>query len=261
VLDPQELRTDSDPAWVGQRDLVFYAEDLESGERYAYRGQSREQRHTPWSTFKIANLLIALETGVAPDLDYRIAYDPVRRPAQSYWPQDWKQDQTLESAFRRSAAWYYQDLALLIGSETYRGYLGHFGYGNVEVGQGSDQFWLDATLQISPREQVSFLRRLLLGQLEISPRNIALLGRASKIWADSGFELHGKTGAGPRRSGDFDGPFEGWLVGWLQRPAGQPVVFATWVSAPSFAELKDFRQQASERLLRRMGVMPDGPES
>ena len=36
-------------------------------------------RHTPWSTFKMPNLIIALETGTAPSLDYALPWDPVRQ--------------------------------------------------------------------------------------------------------------------------------------------------------------------------------------
>ena len=152
LLEPQEMWSAADAAWLDGRELVFYAEDLESGERYAYGRQKADQRHTPWSTFKIPNLLIALESGAIVDLGSRIEYNAARRPAEPYWPEDWKQGQTAQSAFQRSVAWYFQDLALVIGAPAYRGYLGHFGYGNVEVPEGSDQFWLDGSLQVSPKD-------------------------------------------------------------------------------------------------------------
>lgn len=257
VLEPQELRQDDlDRAWLDGRELVFYAEDLATGERYAYDREKIDERRPPFSSFKLPHTLIALETGVATDLAHPIVYSAAHRPPESYWPEDWKQDQTLESAFRRSAAWYYQDLALAIGAEAYRGYLGHFGYGSVQVAEGSDSFWLDGSLTVSVREQAEFLRRLLISQLEVSPRSIELLSRVSVARAFGDLVLHGKTGAGPVKPGRFEGPFEGWYVGWLERPGRKPVVFATYVEAPSFASLKDFRQQASEVMLQRMGAIP-----
>lgn len=256
LLDAQELSTSSDADWLEGRQLVFYAEDLASGERYAYGRKGVDQRHCPWSSFKIPNTLIALETGVADGLDFRIPYDPARRPSESYWPEDWKQDQTLKSAFQRSAAWYYQELALRIGSPVYRGYLGHFGYGNCEVPEGSDSFWLGGPLAISAKEQASFLRRLLVGQLEVSPHNIALLSEISVLGPVGTSTLHGKTGSGPLKPGRMEGAFEGWLVGWVERPDRKPVVFATYTSGPNYASIKDFRRQASERLLGKIGAMP-----
>jgi beta-lactamase class D len=254
VFDPQELSRAGDEVWLDGRQLVFYAEDLATGERYAYQRDRIKERHPPFSSFKIPNLLIALETGAATGLDHRIAYEPARRPAESHWPEDWRQEQTLETAFKRSAAWYFQDLALAIGPDAYRGYLGHFGYG--QGASNSDAFWLDRSLVVSPKEQASFLRRLLIGQLEVSPNNIALLAQVSRAKSFGDLVLHGKTGAGPVTPGRFDGPFEGWYVGWLHRPSGKPVVFATWVAAPGFESLKDFRQQAAETMLQRMGMIP-----
>jgi beta-lactamase class D len=254
VFEPLELSQPGDEAWLDGRDLVFYAEDLASGERYAYRRPKIEERHPPFSSFKIPHTLIALETGVASGLSHTIPYPAERRPAQSFWPQDWAQDQTLETAFQRSAAWYYQELALQIPTETYRGYLGHFGYGGGKIADGNDSFWLDGSLTVSPKEQVSFLRRLLLGQLEISPRAIEVLSRLSLAAELAPQTLHGKTGAGPVRHGQYEGPFEGWYVGWVERPGRKPVVFATWSRAPGFKQLKDFRLEATLRMLERMGV-------
>jgi beta-lactamase class D len=256
VVEPDELWSAGDAAWLEGREVVFYAEDLATGQRYAYQRKKINERHAPFSSFKIPNLLIALETGVAGGLDHPVSFNPARRPPQSYWPADWAQDQTLETAFRRSTAWYFQDLSLLISSQTYRGYLGHFGYGNQEVAEGSDSFWLDGTLKVSAKEQASFLRRLLIGQLEVSPRNIDLLAQVSAVKTSGDMVLHGKTGAGPRKSGDFDGPFDGWFVGWLERPGNKPVVFALWAAAPSFSAIKTFRQEAAENMLGRIGVWP-----
>lgn len=252
VVDPLEIRQDGDQAWVQERELVFYAEDLESGERYAFQSDRIGERHAPWSTFKIPNLLIALETGVAQGLDHPLPFDPARHPPQADWPEGWAQDQTLASAFQRSAVWAFQDLAQEIETEVYHGYLGHFGYGQGRPSLGQNRFWLDGTVTISPKEQVAFLRRLLIGQLEIGPRQIALLREVARLEPRETSVLYGKTGSGPRANGPSSGPFEGWLVGWLERQQGKPVVFATWVAAPSFAQLSTFRREASERLLKRI---------
>ena len=74
-----------------------------------------------------------------------------------------------------------------------------------------------------------------------------------------GLVLHGKTGSGPVKANDFNGPFEGWFVGWLERPTARPVVYAAWAQAPSYSLLKDFRQEAAERMLERIGVITSSP--
>lgn len=252
----KDISLAGDATLFGDRDVVFFAEDLSSGMRYAVQPERTRERHRPFSSFKIPNLLIALETGIVTSLDSKIAWDPNRRPSRDFWPKDWKQDQTLESAFKRSAVWYFQDLAIRVGAEKYRGYLRHFGYGNGKVPLGSDVFWLDGPLEVSPREQVGFLGQLVRGQLELALENRAMLDQVSTLRKFEGWVLHGKTGSGPVLKGQFDGPFEGWFVGWLERPKRRPVVFALWVEAPSFSSLKEFRREATELLLRRAGLLP-----
>ena len=238
------------------RDTVVYVEDLETGLSYAANVSKVTERHAPWSSFKIPHMLIALETGVVSNLNSMIAYDPKRRPRASYWPDNWAQDQTLETAFKRSAAWYFQDLVPLIGAEKYAGYLDHFDYGNRQTPAGNDSFWLGGPLKVSPKEQVDFLRQLLTEQLEVAPLNVILLESVSTLRSDDGFVLHGKTGSGPLKSGQFSGAFEGWFVGWLERPGKKPVVFALWTQAGSYREISKYRRSATEEILKRLDFLP-----
>lgn len=252
-----DLTRTGDSELFAGRDVVFFAEDLGSGLRYALQPERTRERHRPFSSFKIPNLVIALETGVCQDLETKIHWDPSRRPERSFWPEDWKQNQTLASAFRRSCVWYFQDIAIRVGAEKYRGYLRHFGYGNAEVPLGSDTFWLNGPLEVSPREQVGFLAQLLRGQLQIAQANLELLAQASELKSENGWVLHGKTGSGPVVGDDFEGPFEGWFVGWIERPEQEPVVFALWTEAPSYEAIRTFRRETAELLLRRAGALPE----
>jgi beta-lactamase class D len=251
-LGPIEVVVDSE--FAKGNDTVAYLEDLETGQFYGVQGGRCEERHPPFSSFKIPNFLIALETDVIAGEDAVLPYDSGRRPREPFWPDDWAQDQTLRSAFQRSAAWAFQDLALQIGEQKYAGYLEHFSYGNRQA--KGDGFWLDRSLQVSPKEQVDFLRRLLSDQLEISPLHIDSLKRAALAKESDGFKLFAKTGAGPVRSGDFDGEFEGWLVGWLERPNAGPVLFALWTRGTSFQAIKSYRMAATIELLEQTGFLP-----
>ncbi|MEE4296996.1 MAG: penicillin-binding transpeptidase domain-containing protein, partial [Wenzhouxiangella sp.] len=90
------------------KDVIFCARDLDSGQEWRFRPSRGDERHRPFSTFKIPNLVIALETGVALSLDDQRPWRREERPPSDYWPEAWKQDQTLVSAFRRSAVWYFR---------------------------------------------------------------------------------------------------------------------------------------------------------
>jgi beta-lactamase class D len=201
-------------------------------------------------------LIIALETGVAPALDHHRAWMSERRPSFDFWPEDWKQDQTLASAFRRSAVWYFRDIALEVGGARYRSWLEHFSYGNQRAPDDNDIFWLGGPLAISPREQVDFLDGLLTGRFDVQQTTLEALRKVSLLRERSGHRLHGKTGAGSLQGGGFDEAFEGWLVGWIERPEQLPVVFALYVSAPDFQSIARFRLEMSTRLLQRMGALP-----
>ncbi|QBY01651.1 class D beta-lactamase [Rhodophyticola sp. CCM32] len=243
-------------AEIGDRDVAFLARDLETGTDYILEGSDLTRRHAPWSTFKIPNLLIALETGTASGLDHPYTWDQARRPPAAYWPEDWRQDQTLGSAFRRSAVWVFRDIAEQTGTDTYRQRLGEWGYGNADIPDGSDHFWLDDTLQISVAEQVNFLDRFFAGTLGLSAKSSDALIEISRDGQFGAAMLHGKTGAGTITQGDFNGRFEGWYTGFVLRPDAEPVIFSLYTRAPNYRALRDFRKDFAIRLLQRADLLP-----
>lgn len=249
---------------IGDRDVIFYAIDLETGDHFAYQPERIDERHIPYSSFKIPNLVIALETGVATSLQHERAWNEQLRPAESYWPSDWKQNQTLESAFKRSAPWYFQDVALEVGGDRYRRMLEAFGYGNAEVPDANDEFWLEGPLMISPKEQALFLERVVTESLSLQPTTLESLGAASFLDEMSEHRIYGKTGSGPIIAAgedfegldEFDGEFEGWLVGWVNKPTGSTVVYALYVRGPDYGSIQNFRGRMSVALLRAIGALP-----
>jgi beta-lactamase class D len=77
--------------------FVFY--DLKN-DRYLRHNEERcRQRFSPFSTFKIPNSLIGLETKVLANAEQRLRWEPDKYPEASGWTEPpfvyWKQDQTL----------------------------------------------------------------------------------------------------------------------------------------------------------------------
>ncbi len=233
------------------RDVVFVARELGDDALHAFNPERINERQVPWSTFKIPNFMIALEAGAIDDPQALVAWDESRYPSQSFWPESWRQAQSLRTAFRRSVVWYFRDLAQAVGGERYRRDLVQLGYGNANAPDGNDRFWLDGSLQISPREQIDFLARLLEREPLFSARHLVLLEEVSLLDQIGTCRLHGKTGSGAVGE-DFDGLFEGWLVGWVSCDKRAPIVFALWTQGPSFSVIQQFRQQAAMVLLDRI---------
>jgi len=229
--------------------VSFLARDTTTGTEYVLEGSDLDTRHVPWSTFKIPNLVLALETNVAASLRAWRDWNPAQRPAAAHWPAEWQEGQDLGTAFARSSVWYFQDLALDVGTDTYRTKLAEWHYGDGEVPDGSDDFWLDGSLTISVREQVDFLGKLLTGRLGVSAASLAALNEASRSGRAGEGHLHGKTGAGPDDPSKTDGSFSGWYAGYILRDDRPLVVFALHMAGPSFTSIRDARRALVVRLL------------
>lgn len=161
---------------------------------------------TPASTFKIVNSLIGLETGVITDASFTIAWDSVIRDLPT-----WNQDQTLSSAFKYSAVWYYQEMARRIGEDQLRDWLEKLEYGNRDISSGVDRFWLSGSLQVTALQQVDFLARLYTNKLPVHDRSSEIVKEIMVEKDTLGYVLRTKTGWGNQ-----DGNEVGWYVGYFE---------------------------------------------
>ena len=182
---------------------------LSDGREWGSNPGRIDERFVPASTSKIPHTLIALETGYANGPETLFAWDGETRTFAA-----WNQDQTLGSAYARSAIWVYQQIARDLGYETMAGWIERLGYGNADTGTPADltRYWLDGPLAISAREQVDFLSRLVRDELPLR-RNTLNVGKSiMRADAGNGWALYAKTGWGMRD----DAPDIGWYVGWVE---------------------------------------------
>ena len=171
----------------------------------------------PASTFKIANALIALETGVVADADNPIfPWDGKTRSIAA-----WNADHTLGSGFKVSSVPTFQEIARRIGPERMARFVKALDYGNADIGGAAiDQFWLEGNLRISAEAQIGFLERLYREELPVSKRTQAIVKDIMLLEGGEGAALRGKTGWATTHT-----PGIGWLVGWFERASG-PAFFA-----------------------------------
>ncbi len=224
--------------------------DARTGREARHDAERSRRRMTPFSTFKIANSLVALETGAIPGTDYRMEWDSIRDPRTAFIP-TWYQDHDMRSAIRASVVWYYREVARRIGPERMAAHLARIGYGNSDISGGIDRFWLASSLRISAEEQVGFLRRFHAGE-SFSPRTTQAVKDILVLEETPEYRLSGKTGGG-----SVDGHGLGWLVGYVER-GGKVYFFAANVDGRDYDAIADRRHEVARAALRQLGVLPDG---
>lgn len=194
---------------------TFALKDSRTEFMRCYNCARAQMRYLPASTFKIANALIALETGFADGPESEIQWDRRLAPRQKWWPAEWAKDHTLKSAFSASVVWYFQELARRVGQGRMEEYVQQFEYGNEDVAGGIDQFWLTGGLRISAAEQVDFIERFYRNELGVSARSTDIVKEMLVLEQTPTYSLSGKTGwVG---IGNPAMPQLGWLVGYLER--------------------------------------------
>ena len=251
------------PFGAAAQDLRQYFKETEGcfvlydlkGDRYVRYNEERcRRRFSPFSTFKIPNSLIGLETGVIKDAEFVIPWDRVKYPPQENWNTEpfnhWGQDHSLRTAIKYSVVWYYRELASRVGAARMKQYLEKIGYGNRDASGGIDRFWLDSSLRISPDEQVEFLKALYQERLPVSKRSLAVVKEIITLEQTDTYRLSGKTGGGPIGERAL-----GWFVGYLETK-GNVYFFALNIEGANFPAIRDERIDLTKRILAGLGHLP-----
>ena len=179
---------------------------LNSGKTYLHNEARADNRYTVASTFKILNTLISVEEKAVAGKDDVFKWD-----GRVYSIANWNRDQTLESAFRVSCVWCYQELARRVGLDTYREYLGKFDYGVLREPLIETEFWLDGSLTISALEQIDFLKNIYLRKLPFSASSYETLQQIMLVEQTPANKIYAKTGL----ARNYD-PEVGWYVGYVE---------------------------------------------
>lgn len=175
----------------------YYSNDFE----WAKNGQ------LPASTFKIANSIIGLETGVIESDSVVFKWDGKKKQVKS-----WEQDLVLKDAFRFSCVPCYQEVARKIGAKRMNGYVQKLHYGNLKIDSTNiDNFWLIGESRISQMQQIDFLKRFYNGKLPIEERTEKIMRTIMTIRKTDQYRLSGKSGLSNEH-----GNYNGWYVGYLE---------------------------------------------
>jgi beta-lactamase class D len=248
-IHPEWSKDFSDRGVAGS--MLLY--DEREGRYLVFDRARAETRFTPASTFKVFNALVALDTSAVKDEYEVIRWDGVKRDIDN-----WNRDQSLASAMKFSAVWFYQEMARRAGAVRMQAWIDKAGYGNREIGGGIDRFWLDGgKLRISALEQIGFLRRLAEGSLPFSPRAQEVVRRITIADAAPDYVLHAKTGWAVRAAADGKNDL-GWIVGWVERD-GRRWFFAMNIDMSHGDADAAQRLPLARAILTRSGALPTAP--
>lgn len=164
----------------------------------------------PASTFKVINLLIALQTGIIKDENVTVRWvGKTDTSLYGYRPEIYR-DMTVKEAFELSAGWVFVELAKKVGKERYMQYLRTCGYGNLNLSEPGTDFWNFGAFTISPTNQVRFLIKVYQGQLPFSKRNLNILKTVMITETTTTYTIRSKTGWTR-----WEGKDIGWWVGYV----------------------------------------------
>lgn len=176
---------------------IYYANDFE----WANRG------NLPASTFKIANSIIGLESGVIESDSTIFKWDGEKK-----WLKKWEQDLVLKDAFHFSCVPCYQEVARKIGEGRMNDFLRKLDYGDMKVDSSNiDKFWLEGDSRISQMQQIDFLKRFYESRLPILERTEKIMKSMMVMEENDQYKLSGKTGLSISNE-----VYNGWFVGYIE---------------------------------------------
>lgn len=205
----------------------------------------------PASTFKIINLLVALETKTIKDENEIVKWvDRTDTVKYGYRPEIYH-DMTVKEAFEVSAGWVFVELAKKIGKENYRKYLKASGYGNGDLSQTDADFWNFGAFGISPINQVVLLRNLYNNTLPFSKKNMATVKKVMINEENKNYILRAKTGWTRDK-----GLNTGWWIGYIEK-GENAYFFATRLIQDRKNNRADFgncRKEITKKIITEIGV-------
>jgi len=187
----------------------------ESSDTYFLYGKEKcEKQVSPLSTFKIISALAGLENNVLENQTSTMEYSGVKYPIDT-----WNSNLTLKEAFETSCVWYFRQVVDMVGQENIHAMLKEIQYGNCDISEwnGSETnplpelngFWLDSSLEISPKQQVVTLNYIFGSDNNFNADSLEELKSIMYIAELDNGCLYGKTGSGA------DG--KAWFVGFMEK--------------------------------------------
>ncbi len=236
---------------TGQCTFVLLSEKASTNSSIIINSKRAATQVSPFSSFKVANSLIALDKGLIQDAKQILTFNKEQYPVQAWWPSAWKLPQyNLFSAFKYSMVAIYRQLAKQIGQADMDKYINRLHYGNQDTSSGLDDFWLNGSMKISANEQVEFLQKLYHNKFGFKVSAVNTLKEVMLVESTEKYKLYAKTGAGKVN----DGSMLGWYVGFVENTSGVHF-FAFNLNRDSYAQMKAVRISIAKNHLKQADII------
>lgn len=206
----------------------------------------------PASTFKIINLLIALETKTIKDENEVVNWVGSTDTIKYGYRPDIYHDMPVEEAFQSSAVWVFIELAKKIGKHKYQEYLAKCKYGNNDFSQKEIDFWNFGNFAISPQNQVEFLHSLYEEKLPFSKRNIDIVKKVMITEQTEAYTIRAKTGWTRENNTNT-----GWWTGYIETKSGT-FIFSTRLLQDRKQNRDDFgscRKDITKKIFKELKII------
>ncbi|MGE8654643.1 MAG: class D beta-lactamase, partial [Acinetobacter gandensis] len=201
-----------------------------------------QTEYIPASTFKMLNALIGLQHAKATTNEI-FKWNGEKRAFPT-----WEKDMTLAQAMQASAVPVYQQLARRIGHDLMQSEVQRIGFGNRNIGQQVDNFWLVGPLKITPEQEVQFAYQLATQTL---PFDVVVQKQVKDmlyIESRGDAKLYAKSGWGM----DVE-PQVGWYTGWVDDGHGKITAFSLNMQMAAGDDVAE-RKQLTLDVLDKLGV-------
>lgn len=220
---PNIIGADYSDCFNGMEGCAVFKKD-DSSDYTMYNKELCEKEVSPCSTFKIIATIMGLEKGIITSVDSKMDYD-----GTMYSVDKWNKDLNLKDAFKESCVWYFRKVIDQVGQSNVQRYLDQLKYGNCDISEWNGSginplpqlngFWLESSLEISPKEQVDILTDIFNGKTDFSDENINILKEVMLTQINESVMVYGKTGSGinPKTKNRDNG----WFVGRMESSNGK----------------------------------------
>ncbi|WP_298301592.1 penicillin-binding transpeptidase domain-containing protein [Hydrotalea sp.] len=209
----------------------------------------KDSAYQPTATFNIVNALVGLQVGTIANERMTIPGNgQTRKYANGDSAATWNKTLSFDTAFSTNAIPYFQEIAKRTGKEKMQYWLDSLQYGNHQIGNSIDSFWMNNTLTITADEQLGLVKRLYFGQLPFDKTWQILIKKLMLKQSNANYQLAYINGEGilPNQQST------GWVLGWVEENK-HPYFFVLNIEGNTHTALQNTGPEMVQGILSQLG--------